>query len=127
MGKVIAFALEAAGAPVVRGGAGQAVEAFRRLIEENGGELRSGADVDRILVRNGKACGVGLPTAPNTRHPNVICSVTPGQLYNRLLRDETAQLPAERNHRPEPVPARPWQFPAALCDRWPCPLENRGA
>jgi phytoene dehydrogenase-like protein len=51
MGKVIAFALEAAGAPVVKGGAGQAVEAFRRLIEENGGELRSGADVDRILVR----------------------------------------------------------------------------
>jgi phytoene dehydrogenase-like protein len=29
MGKVIAFALEAAGAPVVKGGAGQAVNAFR--------------------------------------------------------------------------------------------------
>src|SRR5690606_25160754 len=32
MGKVIAFALEAAGAPIVKGGAGQAAEAFRKLI-----------------------------------------------------------------------------------------------
>ncbi len=41
MGRVIAFALEAAGAPVVKGGAGQAAEAFRKLIEENGGEVRT--------------------------------------------------------------------------------------
>jgi phytoene dehydrogenase-like protein len=97
MGKVIAFALEAAGAPVVRGGAGQAVEAFRRLIEENGGELRSGADVDRILVRNGKACGVRLADGTEHSASHVICSVAPGQLYNRLLRDETAQLPESVN------------------------------
>ncbi|MCC6002294.1 MAG: NAD(P)/FAD-dependent oxidoreductase, partial [Pararhodobacter sp.] len=43
MGKVIAFALEAAGAPVVKGGAGAAVAAFRKLIEANGGTLRTGA------------------------------------------------------------------------------------
>jgi phytoene dehydrogenase-like protein len=97
MGKVIAFALEAAGAPVVRGGAGQAVEAFRRLIEGNGGELRSGADVDRILVRNGKACGVRLADGTEHSASHVICSVAPGQLYNRLLHDETAQLPESVN------------------------------
>jgi phytoene dehydrogenase-like protein len=39
---VIAFALEAAGAPVVKGGGARAVEAFRRLIEEKGGTVRTG-------------------------------------------------------------------------------------
>ena len=41
MGRVIAFALEAAGAPVVKGGAGAAALAFRKLIEANGGEVRT--------------------------------------------------------------------------------------
>ena len=37
MGKVIAFALEAAGAPVIKGGASQAVAAFKSLIEAHPG------------------------------------------------------------------------------------------
>ena len=40
--KVIAFALEAAGAPVIKGGAGRAADAFKSLIEEKGGELALG-------------------------------------------------------------------------------------
>lgn len=87
MGKVIAFALEAAGAPVVKGGAGQAVKAFKGLIEENSGELRSGADVDRIILRDGRAVGVTLAGGEEIHGTNVICSVAPGQLYGRLLRD----------------------------------------
>jgi phytoene dehydrogenase-like protein len=54
MGRVIAFALEAAGAPILKGGAGQAAQAFRALIEANGGQVRCNADVDRIVVRNGR-------------------------------------------------------------------------
>ena len=57
MGKVVAFALEAAGAPIVKGGAGRAAEAFRALIEEQGGTVRTNADVERILVRDGRAAG----------------------------------------------------------------------
>jgi len=95
MGKVIAFALEAAGAPVVKGGASQAVNAFKGLIEENGGELRSGADVDQILLHNGKASGVRLADGTEISASHVICSVAPGQLYNRLLRDDTAKLQQE--------------------------------
>ncbi|MDF1609469.1 NAD(P)/FAD-dependent oxidoreductase [Hoeflea sp. YIM 152468] len=89
MGKVIAFALEAAGAPVVKGGASQAVAAFKSLIEANGGELRADADVDQIRVRNGKAVGVRLADGIELTASHVICSVAPGQLYNRLLRDDT--------------------------------------
>jgi phytoene dehydrogenase-like protein len=88
MGKVIAFALEAAGAPVVKGGAGQAAEAFRKLIEDRGGVIRTGADVDRILVQAGKVTGVSLLDGKQILAANVAASVAPGQLYTRLLRDQ---------------------------------------
>ncbi len=87
MGKVIAFALEAAGAPVVKGGAGRAVEAFRALIEEQGGQLRTGADVDRILVTGDRVTGVALSNGKEIRCSSVLASVAPGQLQDRLLRD----------------------------------------
>jgi len=95
MGKVIAFALEAAGAPVVKGGASQAVHAFKSLIEANGGALRADADVDQIILRDGKATGVRLADGSEISASQIICSVAPGQLYNRLLRNDTAKLPKE--------------------------------
>ncbi len=87
MGKVIAFALEAAGAPVVKGGSGRAVAAFRALIEEKGGEIRCGADVDRILVTDGRVRGVALTSGEEILAPSVLASVAPGQLQGRLLRE----------------------------------------
>ncbi len=87
MGKVVAFALEVAGAPVVRGGAGQAVEAFRKLIEAHGGVIRTGADVDRILTGKSRVTGVQLAGGARIAAANVAASVAPGQLYGRLLRD----------------------------------------
>ncbi|MBI1217953.1 MAG: NAD(P)-binding protein [Rhodobacteraceae bacterium] len=88
MGKVIAFALEAAGAPVVKGGSGAAATAFRKLIEERGGVIRTGVDVDRIRVTDGRATGIVTAAGEEIGAGNVIASVTPGQLYGRLLRDE---------------------------------------
>ncbi|MEO8241893.1 MAG: NAD(P)/FAD-dependent oxidoreductase [bacterium] len=94
MGRVIAFALEAAGAPIVKGGAGQAVAAFRALIEELGGEIRTGAEVDRITVSDSRVTGVTLTDGSNIPATSVLASVTPGQLLTRLLRD--ANLPQDR-------------------------------
>ncbi|MEM9630544.1 MAG: NAD(P)/FAD-dependent oxidoreductase [Pseudomonadota bacterium] len=90
MGRVIAFALEAAGAPVAKGGAGAVPEAFRKLIEEKGGEVRTGIDVARILVRNGKAVGVETVDGETIDGKSVIASVTPTQLYQRLLEEKHA-------------------------------------
>ena len=87
MARVIAFALEVAGAPISKGGAGKAAEAFTRLIEEKGGEIRTSADVDRILVRNGKVTGVALAEGEEIACASVLASVAPGQLMGRLLRD----------------------------------------
>jgi phytoene dehydrogenase-like protein len=95
MAKVIAFALEVAGAPIVKGGARNALTAFERLIRDHGGEIILGADVERVVVDgSGGARGVRLvggKVIDATK--GVICSVTPNQLYGRLLAD--VALPVE--------------------------------
>ncbi|MAU96128.1 MAG: FAD-dependent oxidoreductase [Fulvimarina sp.] len=86
MARVIAFALEAAGAPIVKGGAANAVKAFESLIKAHGGEIRTACDVAEVLVEGGRATGVRL--ADGTRieaGEGVVCSVTPTQLYERLV------------------------------------------
>jgi phytoene dehydrogenase-like protein len=95
MAKIIAFALEAAGAPIVKGGAKNALIAFERLIRDQGGEILLGADVERVLVDiNGDARGVRLAGGREIdAAKGVICSVTPNQLYGRLLAD--VPLPAD--------------------------------
>jgi phytoene dehydrogenase-like protein len=85
MGKVIAFTLEAAGAPVVKGGAARMVEALRGVIEENGGTCRTGADVAGVTQSGGRATGVTLADGETITAGHVVASVTPSQLYGRLI------------------------------------------
>jgi len=86
MGKVVAFALEAAGAPIAKGGTGKVADAFRKLIEERGGEVRTGVEVERIAVANGRATGVRLSGGETIgASRSVIASVGPAQLYGNLL------------------------------------------
>lgn len=85
MGRVIAFALEAAGAPVAKGGSGAAAQAFRRLLEEKGSTVRTGADVARINVHKLRASGVTLADGTVISADQVLAAVAPGQLYERLL------------------------------------------
>lgn len=87
MAKVVAFALEAAGAPIVKGGAANLLRAFEKLILDNGGEIRTLSDVEAILLDGaGAARGVKLADGGEiAAAQGVICSVTPNQLYERLL------------------------------------------
>ena len=87
MGAVIAYALEAMGAPIVTGGAARVPAALRAIIEKNNGAVRTGADVAAILPgSDGRAiAGVRLADGEEISAPSVICSVTPTQLYGRLL------------------------------------------
>ena len=89
MAKVIAFALEAAGAPIVKGGAVNAVKAFEQLIRDHGGNIRTGADVAEVIVdKGGRASGVVLTSGEKiSAAQGVICSMTPAQLYTRLLKN----------------------------------------
>jgi phytoene dehydrogenase-like protein len=95
MAKVIAFALEAAGAPIVKGGGQKLLDAFSGLIRETGGEIRTNADAISVLTGSG-GTALGVKLADSTEiaaRSGVVCSVTPNQLYDRLLKDWT--LPAE--------------------------------
>ncbi len=94
MAKVVAFALEVAGAPIAKGGAGAAAKAFAGLITEKGGEIRTGADVDRITTREGRVTGVRLTSGEVIESRSVLASVAPGHLYGRLL--EGVNLPEDR-------------------------------
>lgn len=87
MAKVIAFALEAAGAPIVKGGAKNILAAFEALIRDHGGEIRVNADVSEVIVDDAdRATGVVLASGEKIMAgEGVICSVTPHQLYGRLL------------------------------------------
>ncbi|MDQ0315437.1 phytoene desaturase family protein [Amorphus orientalis] len=97
MARIIAFALEAAGAPVVKGGSGVAPAAFTSLIEELGGEVRTGCDVTEIVTDGGAARGVQLADGTRlTVSEGVICSVTPDQLYGRLLPDTVVDADTRR-------------------------------
>ena len=94
MTRVIAFAIEAGGMPIPRGGGARLVDALTRLIEDHGGTCRTGQDVERVVVSGGRATGVRL-TDGNTLNAGraVVCNVTPTQLYGRLL--EPGDVPAE--------------------------------
>jgi phytoene dehydrogenase-like protein len=94
MTRVIAFAIEAGGMPVPRGGGARLVDALVKLIEDHGGSCESGRDVERILVTGGRADGVRTTAGDVvTADRAVICNVTPTQLYGRLL--EPGDVPAD--------------------------------
>src|SRR2546421_4260547 len=86
MNRVIAFAIEAGGMPIPRGGGARLAEALVRLIEDHGGTCRTDADVDRVLIQDGRASGVRLAGGDRiAARRAVVCNVTPTQLYGRLL------------------------------------------
>ena len=93
MAKVVAFTLEAVGMPMVKGGSANIVRAFETLIRDAGGAWETGADVERVIVERGRAVGVRLAGGHEVRAGEVICNVTPTQLYGRLL--DPATVPPE--------------------------------
>jgi phytoene dehydrogenase-like protein len=89
MGRLIAFTLEQAGMPVVKGGSIQLLRSFTDLLAENGAHIQCGADVSSVLVRNGRARGVRTTDGQEyTARDAILCNVTPTQLYERLLTPE---------------------------------------
>jgi phytoene dehydrogenase-like protein len=95
--KVIAFAIEMAGCPIAVGGAKTLLNAFQRLIADNGGRIQCGADVDRIETAGARGRALAVRLASGERlevSRGIVCSMTPTQLYGRLLRDHPASAKA---------------------------------
>jgi phytoene dehydrogenase-like protein len=88
MTQVIAVAVELGGMPVPKGGGVRLVEALTGVVRDRGGALETGRDVERVLLRGGRATGVRLADGETIEATEaVVANVTPTQLYTRLLAD----------------------------------------
>jgi phytoene desaturase len=68
------------------GGTGALVAGLVRLIERQGGELRTGAEADEIVVERGRATGVRLATGELTPANIVVSNADAAWTYRHLLR-----------------------------------------
>jgi phytoene dehydrogenase-like protein len=94
MAEVIGVAVQEGGMPVPRGGGARLADALVQLIRDHGGVCETDRDVERVLVRNGRAVGVRLTDGETVEAERaVVANVTPTQLYERLLAD--ADVPAD--------------------------------
>lgn len=100
MTQVIAVALQEGGMPIPRGGGAKLAEALVQLIRDHDGVCETDRDVERVLVRNGRAVGVRLTDGETVEAERaVVASVTPTQLYERLLADADVPAPVVEGAR----------------------------
>src|SRR5262249_17304057 len=80
---ILAATIHGFGLPVVAGGSGRFVQAFRALLEELRVDIRTRCPVERIVVTDGRATGVvaGGETIHAARA--VLASATPSALYRQ--------------------------------------------
>ena len=95
----LASGLHQVGMPVVRGGSVNFVRALVRLIEDHGGTVHAGTEVEQIQVQGGRAAGVVMNGEQIHVRKAVIANVTPTQLYGRLLLDGVAPPQAAEQAR----------------------------
>ena len=94
MTQVIGVAVQEGGMPIPRGAGARLADALVQLIRDHGGVCETGKDVERVLVRSGRAVGVRLTGGETvTAERAVVASVTPTQLYERLLADAAVPAP----------------------------------
>ncbi|HJQ75075.1 MAG TPA: NAD(P)/FAD-dependent oxidoreductase, partial [Gaiellaceae bacterium] len=100
MTQVIAVAVQEGGMPVPRGGGAKLADALVRLIRDHGGVCETDCDVERVLVRSGRAVGVRLTDGETIEAEQaVVASVTPTQLHERLLVDADVPAPVAEGAR----------------------------
>jgi len=67
------------------GGTGTLVNGLVGLLENMGGTLRTGAQVDRIDIKNGKACGVSLTSGESVAADIVVSNADTAWTYRNLI------------------------------------------
>lgn len=77
----------------VRGGIGRVTEAMADAAREAGAEIRTGAEVDQVMVEGGKAVGLKLADGEEIRARTVLSNADPKKTFLGLVPD--GELPAE--------------------------------
>jgi phytoene dehydrogenase-like protein len=100
MTQVIAVAVQEGGMPVPRGGGARLADALVQLIRDHGGVCETNRDVERVLVRSGRAVGVRLIDGEAIEAERaVVANVTPTQLHERLLAEVDVPSPLRDSAR----------------------------
>lgn len=68
-----------------RGGIGAVADALAGATQEFGGEIRTDAGVDRIIVKNGKVAGVALDNGDEIHADVVVSNLDPKRTYLKLF------------------------------------------
>ena len=93
----------------VAGGPGAVTQAMADAAREAGAEIRTGADVARILIENGAAAGVALADGTELRARTVVSGADPKRTFLRLIDPielDPAFVTRMRNYRSSGVVAR---------------------
>jgi phytoene dehydrogenase-like protein len=79
-------AVQGGGMPIPVGGSGMLARALARLVEDHKGVIRTGAEVERVIVEGGKAQGVRLKGGEVfAARRVVVANANPDQIYLKLL------------------------------------------
>ncbi len=78
---------KAFGVHYAMGGVDAIARAMVRVIEEQGGQVRLGAEVDEIILQNGRATGVRMKDGQIVAADIVISNADAGHTYTHLLRN----------------------------------------
>lgn len=74
------------GFPIVEGGSGRIVSALRTMLESRGGEILSSTDVNKIIVRQGRAFAVRTAHGDEiSASKAIVANVTPRNLFGKLV------------------------------------------
>jgi phytoene dehydrogenase-like protein len=76
-----------------RGGMGAIAEAMAASLQASGGEIRTAAGVERVIVRHGRVTGVALENGDEYRAAAVVSNLDPKRTYLKLM-DEQDLEPA---------------------------------
>ncbi len=88
-GWICLFRILKAEAPICVGGSQQLAEGMRRALEGAGGEVRTGAEVKRVLVSGNRASGVELTDGTRVQAAKaVITNVEPKKSFLQLVGEE---------------------------------------
>jgi phytoene dehydrogenase-like protein len=77
----------------VRGGMGRLTEAMAEAAREAGCEIRTGAEVERVITRGGRATGVALAGGEEIEAARVVSNADPPRTFLRLC--DPADLPED--------------------------------
>ena len=89
---------------LVRGGMGGITQALASSAKARGATIRTGAEIDHILVEDGTAVGVALTTGEELRAKALASNADPKRTFLNLLAPE--HLPADFVERVEDIPMK---------------------